>query len=112
MYKKSSDSEIPDYVNLGNGTFEFCFNITSRMTNNFNNDIRIEWSSNCILVTDISSYENIFQCLIRDQYSVNDEFALINNYIYNPTTININNYITYQNFRTLFKNSVSNFINK
>ena len=111
MYKKCSDLEIADFVNLGNGTWEFCFNITSGISENvFNDNFIMQWSADCILVTNILSYEKIFECLIRDQYSINDEFALINNYLYIKTDEYINRYIIYQNYRSLFKNAISNFL--
>ena len=110
MYKKFSDSEISNYVDLGNETWEFCFNITSGITiDNLNNTARTEWSADCILVDDITNYKSIFQCLIRDKYSISDEFDLINNYLYDNNVYK-SVYDLYQCDRILYKKAATIFL--
>ena len=116
MYKKDSNNKINEFENLGNNTYEFCFNISEYIRDNsfqIDQQPTTGYTADCILVTDISSYDNIYNTLMRDKYSYNEELTLINDYLLDSNNETYNNdYKSYQDYRLLMKDKSNKFINR
>lgn len=117
MYKKHSNDIIEEFVDLGNNTFEFCFNIKQveeKDNDNMFNINRISYVSDCILVEKLDSFDSIFEILMRDKYTVQNELNIMNEHIIygGDDPDNEIKFKEYQQYRLLMKNKTNDFLNK
>ena len=116
--KKNSDSPIENIKDLGNGTFQFCYNQkTETVINPTDNTERISYSSDYTVVRGIPEYGNIVDTLICDKYpNGGQERSLINNYLEDlktgvSTSKHITEYEEYQSYRVWAKGLVKTSLN-